>query len=377
MITPELTRDDAKKNSVEEKNRGKRGREIFGWWFTLLTVIFSLGCLTAFGTAKLFFSGKFFTAFFTIAVIINAISFVWVILKFYQIVPQNEEWVVQFFGRWSDIWEAGPHFKFPFFMSYAGKVFMGDQMLIIKMNGQPENGFTHSLVDFSDATAGITAEIGYRIFSSHRAVFEVGDVLQEITEIMDVIIRVYFSGKTLDQAMRERSQIGLNQLVEQDKDNFGLFKTWGVEIRSITIDFTLPEEVIAKRNSILAAEKELEAAKIEKQEALVRAAERFQVSKVDAKSTLVSGQAKGEGMAKTIKAIADEVQLPVKDVVEYLRQLSFYEAIKNNKGVIISSPNGQVDEPAAFGAKVAAGSQLTNESLKGGEVSDIQASGGE
>lgn len=377
MVNPELTRDNAKNNSAEEKYRVQSKRRIFGWWFAFLVGIFSLGCFIAFGIAELFFSGKFFIAFFTMAVIIDVVSFVLIILKSYQTVPQNEEWVIQFFGEWSDTWEAGLHFKFPFFMSYGGKVFMGDQMLTIKMNGQPENGFTHSLVDFFDATAGITAEIGYRIFSSHRAVFEVGDVLQEITEIMDVIIRVYFSGKTLDQAMRERSQIGLNQLVEQDKDNFGLFKIWGVEIRSITIDFTLPAEVITQRNSILTAEKELEAAKIEKQRALVKAAERFQVSKVDAKSILVSGQAKGESMAKTIKAIADEAQLPVKDVVEYLRQLSFFEAIRGNKGVIISSPNGQADEPAAFGAKVAAGSQLANESLKGAEVSDIQASGGE
>jgi hypothetical protein len=181
--------------------------------------------------------------------------------------------------------------------------------------------------------------------------------------------------------MRERSQFDLDQLVKTDKstgssgesNNFRLFKVWGIEIRSITIDFNLPEEVVAQRNLVLAADKDLEVARIAGQTAIVNANIQLKVAEIKRQSTLLDGQGEGAAIAAIVKTVT-ETGLSNQDILAYLQKIRFYKAITPNKGVIISS---QADEAAAFGARVAAGSQLAKESLEDGGASATQITGEE
>ena len=283
-------------------------------------------------------------------------------------VEQNEEWIILLFGEWFTTWETGLHIKFPFFMFIKAKVPLYTQSLKLYMDGTERDGIMEAEINFKNTTSGVTAEIFFRIYGSHRATFEIDNLFKGIREKIDSGMRAYYGKMKLDQAIEKKSNTNSDAIITQENTEADIFKCWGVEIEGIAVtDISIPADIQAERDKILIAEKARDAAKIAIETAVHTAEAEKQAAQIGietatkkAEAQRIAQQTEGQAIEQEIKNVM-KTGLDAKQAAQFLLNKAYFKAIESNKGVVIS---GQGTGAPIMGAELAAALNLTTESLK-------------
>ena len=61
--------------------------------------------------------------------IVVIVAVVILIIRMCCIVPEAEEWIIEFLGSYQETWEAGLHIKVPFFQKIRKKVSLREQVI--------------------------------------------------------------------------------------------------------------------------------------------------------------------------------------------------------------------------------------------------------
>lgn len=261
----------------------------------------------------------------------------------YKPVSENEEWIVEFLGEYITTWESGPHFQFPFLMRVVGEYFLGDTLLPLRMTDNKS-----AKVDFTDTSAEVKVSLYYRIFDSYAAMYGIDDVEKAIAEKMEAGIRAYYGGQSLDYAIATRAEVDLRKIIIQNATEAEKFKKWGVEIVSLAVtDIIVPTNIEKIRDTRIEADKALEVAKVQKEQAVV-----------EAEKALIKGQEEGNKLKKKAETIGKTVE----ELLDYELKLKRYEAISKSSMLIVNEGNTDVSTPAIAGAAMGKGNQASSQS---------------
>jgi hypothetical protein len=270
-----------------------------------------------------------------------------ILVASYRGVPHNHDWTVEFLGEWFTTWHSGPHFLFPFIEKVSGKVYMGSHFIDLYTWSGEEIG-KRIKVDFKDASAPVSLKLFLKIFSAHRAIYEVDDFYGSIAKKMDAGFRAFLGEQTLDWAIEKRADINLRKIIDQDVTGSKLFKQWGAFIEGIALtDINLTTEVEEQRNKKLEATKAKEVSEIE-----VKTAEH------QASAMKIKKVAEGVGAGQEIVETAQRSGLSNHEAAQYLMKQAYIKAL-SGKGILIAGSGG--DNFASIGSQFATGMKMVQE----------------
>jgi len=318
---------------------------VYQWWIWivegLLVVCLAAGVITAIGLpfVSRFSFVEALGAGLLVFVLLFALLFGGILASGYRIVRGKYEWVMELFGEFVMIWEPGYHFKLPIIMERRARVFMGDITLSLTFNGEKdEEGKTNSIVDFLNASAGVVADVFFRIFSSYRATYNIDDLKNAVSEKMEAGIRAYYGNETIDEAIAGRAEVDLRKIITQNATEADVFKSWGAMITSLAVtSFILPTEVDTSRRKKLEAEKNKEVAEVDQQTASIKA-----------ETARINGQAEGN----RLKALATTIGQPIEKAVEYELMVKRLEAYQKS-GLLIVGDQGDAKSTGAIAGAAA------------------------
>ncbi len=222
------------------------------------------------------------------------------------IVPEAEEWIIEFLGSYQETWEAGLHIKVPFFQRIRKKVSLREQVI----DFEPQ-----SVISKDNCTIQVDSVVYFKIINSKDYTYKVERPIAALENLTMASIRNKIGSMTLDETLTARDEI--NTVVTHEVD----MKTdpWGIKIENAEVKRLIPpaniqdamdKQIEADRNKramILSSEAQKESAiniaQGEKEAAILAAqadAEQLKIrSEADAKALLIRQDAK----AKAIKMI--------------------------------------------------------------------------
>ena len=349
------------------------------WKLMLLWIIFGgiiIGLIYLFNLGILFIFPKFSKSLLTFIgmAIIIAMGLI-TIIKGWSQVPQQWEWNVELFGKWIKSWKAGLHIGFPYFSLMKFKaIYVGEQQMKLFMSETEKEGFGFGEVEFSDGSAPVEATIYFKVENSKKATYDIGNLFKAIEEKMDSSIRAFLGLYKIDDANTIKSRAHLKNILNGERvdpseagkkfpeemkyKDLEELKTkmsncaqwefirnsWGVIITGFAIsDIILPEAIKDARQSVLIADKEVEAAVYKKQTRI----------------TLAEGEEKGlahegTGIKNQVKKLITAGVEP-SNAVNYLAdRLKWKNVGEKGPTTIIDSSGGGIP---GIGAQLGAGFQ--------------------
>lgn len=338
-------------------------------WTVYYIIIFIIALLISSAISFLIADHRmmFLALFFWIAIISLTLYAGW------EQVPEKRIWIIQFYGRHVAEWGPGLNFRFPFFgwMRVYASVYMGDQIMKLDMNESIKEGFGFGNVDFEDGSAPIVAFVYFQIVDACKATYNAEDIFGIIEKKMDGAIRSYLASYNMDDANKLKIQFNLGRILNDEvadkKGNLPaakknheetdtwkqVFNEWGVNIKSVTIsDIIFPHSVLETREKIMKAEKELEAAEIERKTAVQRAKGQKEAAIITAQGKKEALRLEGEGEYEKIGKISSVAGLDPKEAADYLVRTKQWEEVGKGKSSVIIDNSGGA---ASLGVQFAAG----------------------
>jgi len=190
-----------------------------------------------------------------------------------KIVPQQERWVIELFGRYWDTWHEGIHFLVPGMMRRKAVLVTEQETAIKILEGVK--------IDFADGSATVRdGKVFVKIYSPdvpydagdgvirtgiwRAAYIAPSDIEAAIRSQIENAVGSYLNRLDLDEGITEqKARFDLwTKLPDVEKTRLdNIVKRWGFEIRSIVIkDFDLEPEIVKARGEIHLREKQAEAA---------------------------------------------------------------------------------------------------------------------
>ncbi|MBQ0025941.1 MAG: SPFH/Band 7/PHB domain protein [Lachnospiraceae bacterium] len=252
------------------------------------------------------------------AIIIGAIVIV-ILALCIRIVPQANEWIVEFLGKYQTTWTAGLHLKIPVLQRISNKVILKEQVL----DSPPQPVITKDNV-----TMRIDTVVYYRIFNSKLYTYGVLDPIQALENLTATTLRNIVGEMELDGTLTSRDTINgkMTAILDEATDQWGI-KVGRVELKNIIppaeIQNAMEKQMKAERDrreTLLQAEGH-KAAAITRAEgdkqAMVLAAEgerdaRIARAEGEAKAILLKKQAEADGLRALKEAAPDMAVLELK-----------------------------------------------------------------
>lgn len=196
------------------------------------------------------------------------------------VVPEQERWIVEQFGSYSETWKPGLKVLVPVLMKIRAKVDVRERPIPL---------FVKPIkIDFPDGSATPQgAQVFVKILNPdtpydtgdgneedgvYRSIYRIKDFEVAIRDLIENALRSYLNSMTLDAALVEGKtgynlvnytpNVGLpNEELERIKKSL---REWGFELCKITIqDFDLNEKMIEARDSVQIGEKRAKSAEFE------------------------------------------------------------------------------------------------------------------
>lgn len=268
-------------------------------------------------------------SFFILLLAVFAVIFIRDAVK---VVPQQEAWVVERFGKFQSVLEPGLNFIVPLIDKVAYKQTLKEipmdtssQICITKDNTQLQ----------------VDGVLYFQVTNPELASYGTSDFVMAITQLAQTSLRSVIGTMSLDKTFEEREEI--NARVVQAVDEAA--QTWGVKVLRYEIkDLTPPKEILRAMQLQITAEREKRAviATSEGQrQKEINVAEGERASMIaQSEGEMQAAINRAEGEARAIEAVA-------KAQAEAIRLVA--EAIAQNKG--LEAVNLQVAEKyvEAFG----------------------------
>ena len=219
------------------------------------------------------------------------------------IVPQANAWVVEFLGRYMDTWQAGLHFKVPFFYKVIKKVSLKEQ--VADFEPQP-------VITKDNVTMMVDSVVFFYIFDAKLFAYGVERPLAAIENLSATTLRNIIGSMTLDETLTSRDDINgrITAILDDATDKWGI-KVSRVEVKNIdpprSIQEAMEKQMKAereKREAILTAEGKKQAAitmaEGEKEAAILRAEaakqQKIKEAEGEAEALLAVQRAKAAGI---------------------------------------------------------------------------------
>ncbi len=243
-----------------------------------------------------------------------------------RVVPQANEYVIEFLGKYRTTWAAGLHVKVPFLERVSKKVTLKEQVL----DSPPQPVITKDNV-----TMQIDTVVFYRIFDAKLYTYGVVNPVNALANLTATTLRNIIGEMDLDGTLTSRDTINgkLTSILDEATDQWGI-KITRVELKNIippaAIQAAMEKQMKAERDrreTLLQAEGHREAsitrAEGDKQ-AMILAAE----GERDARIARAEGEAQAIFLAK--KAEADGLRaLKEAGIDATVLELKKYEALVN------------------------------------------------
>ena len=210
-----------------------------------------------------------------------------------RIVPQTEEYVIEFLGRYKTTWSAGIHFLIPFFERVACKATSKEQCA----DFEPQ-----SVITKDNVSIYVDTVVYFKIFDSKLFAYGAANPLFALENLAATTLRNLIGDMTLDEALTSRDTINvkLKDILDEATD------PWGINVSRVELKNIDPPTEIKN-----AMEKQMKAER-EKREKILQA-EAFQESEIkkadgEAKAMVKRAEAKrdadiaiAQGKAKAIE----------------------------------------------------------------------------
>ena len=251
--------------------------------------------------------------------IIVLILLVFLLLSCIRIVPQANEHVVEFLGKYRTTWSAGLHFKIPLLERVARKITLKEQVL----DSPPQPVITKDNV-----TMQIDTVVYYRIFDAKLYTYGVVNPVNALANLTATTLRNLVGELELDGTLTSRDTINgkMTAILDDATDQWGI-KVGRVELKNIIppkeIQMAMEKQMKAERDrreTLLQAEGHKAAAitraEGEKQAAILEAEgvrdATIARAEGEAKAVLLARQAEAEGIRLLREAGADAAVLELK-----------------------------------------------------------------
>ena len=251
--------------------------------------------------------------------IILAVALIIIILANIKIVPQAQEYVIEFLGKYKTTWSAGIHILIPFFERIAKKITLKEQV----MDSPPQPVITKDNV-----TMQIDTVVYFKVFDAKLYTYGAVNPLSALENLTATTLRNLVGELELDGTLTSRDTINgkMTEILDDATDQWGI-KVNRVELKNIIppreIQMAMEKQMKAERDrreTLLQAEGH-KAAAITRAEgdkqAMILAAEgerdaRIARAEGEAKAIYLSKKAEADGLAALKAAGADAAVLELK-----------------------------------------------------------------
>lgn len=239
----------------------------------------------------------------TIASIIIGVVLLILIFSSICIVPQASAWVIEFLGKYKTSWQAGLHFKVPFFYRIVKKVSLKEQ--VADFEPQP-------VITKDNVTMMVDSVVFFEVFNPKLFSYGVERPIAAIENLSATTLRNIIGSMTLDETLTSRDSINgqITSILDDATDKWGI-KVNRVEVKNImppkSIQDAMEKQMRAereKREAILTAEGKKQSAitlaEGEKEAAILRAdavkEQRIREADGEAQALLAVQRAQAEGI---------------------------------------------------------------------------------
>lgn len=258
--------------------------------------------------------------------VILVVLFLIVVIPNVRIVPQAQQYVIEFLGKYKCTWDAGIHVKFPFLERIAKRITLKEQV----MDAPPQPVITKDNV-----TMQIDTVVFFRIFDAKLYTYGVVNPVKALDNLTATTLRNIVGEMELDGTLTSRDIINtrMTAVLDEATDQWGI-KVTRVELKNIIP----PAEIQNAMEKQMKAERDrretLLQAEGHKAAAITRAEGDKQAMILEAEGERDARIARAEGEAKAIylskKAEADGLAaLKEAGVDAAVLELKKYEALVN------------------------------------------------
>ena len=242
-------------------------------------------------------------------VIIGVVIVLAILISCLKIVPQANEYVIEFLGKYRATWSAGLHIKIPFLERVALKVTLKEQVL----DSPPQPVITKDNV-----TMRIDSVVYWRVFNSKLFTYGAVNPVGALENLAVTTLRNIVGDLDLDSTLTSRDTINSKLTTILDEATDG----WGIKVTRVELKNIMPPEEIRnamekqmkaerdRRETLLQAEGH-KAASVTRAEgdkmAMILAAEgerdaRIARAEGEAKALLLQKQAEADGLRALMEA---------------------------------------------------------------------------
>ncbi len=252
---------------------------------------------------------SFMTTFVIVVLVIFTLSYV---KQAVRVVPQQEAWIIERFGKFHRILEPGLNFIIPIVDRVAYKQTLKEipmdtssQICITKDNTQLQ----------------VDGVLYFQVTNPQLASYGTSDFVFAITQLAQTSLRSVIGTMTLDKTFEEREEI--NTKVVQAVDEAA--QTWGVKVLRYEIkDLTPPSEILRAMQLQITAEREKRAviatSEGQKLKEINIAEGRRSAMIKESEGEKQSAINKAEGEARAIEALANAQAEAIRVVAESIQQ---------------------------------------------------------
>ena len=223
-----------------------------------------------------------------------------------RIVPQTEEYVIEFLGRYKTTWSAGIHFLIPFFERVACKATSKEQCA----DFEPQ-----SVITKDNVSIYVDTVVYFKIFDSKLFAYGAANPLFALENLAATTLRNLIGDMTLDEALTSRDTINvkLKDILDEATD------PWGINVSRVELKNIDPPTEIKN-----AMEKQMKAER-EKREKILQT-EAFQESEIkkadgEAQAMIKRAQAKRDADIAIAQGKAKAIELTYNAESEGLKRL--------------------------------------------------------
>ena len=266
------------------------------------------------------------------------------------IVPQENAYVIERFGKYLKTWDAGLHFKIPFIDRIARRVLLKEQ--VADFAPQP-------VITKDNVTMQIDSVVYFKVMNSHDYTYGVENPIMAMENLTATTLRNIIGDLTLDETLTSRETINsqMLQIIDEATD------AWGIRVNRVELKNIQPPAAIReamekqmkaereKRAAILTAEGEKQSmiltAEGRKESAVLEAEAQKQATILAAEAQKEKEIREAEGKAEAIRQVHEATSVGLKAIKEAgadeavikLKSLEAFEAAAQGQATKIIIPS--------------------------------------
>jgi regulator of protease activity HflC (stomatin/prohibitin superfamily) len=212
-------------------------------------------------------------------------------------VPQNQSYVIERFGKFKGVQEAGLNFLIPFIDSVAADRSLKEQAVDVP---------SQSAITKDNISLTVDGVLYFRVLDPYKATYGVDDYVFAVTQLAQTTMRSELGKMELDKTFEERDLLNTNIVAAINQAS----SAWGVQVLRYEIkDIVPPQSVMQAMEAQMKAERVKRAQILESEgdrQSAINRAEGEKASVVLAAEAEKDEQVlRAEGEAKALVAVAD------------------------------------------------------------------------